>query len=70
MEPVEATTLSAYRSAFGDTPAILASAPGRVNLIGEHTDYNNGFVLPLRDRAARGGRSRGGPGRTLLCGLR
>lgn len=28
-------------------PAYIAAAPGRVNLIGEHTDYNNGFVLPL-----------------------
>jgi len=28
-------------------PAYIATAPGRVNLIGEHTDYNNGFVLPL-----------------------
>jgi galactokinase len=31
-----------YRS----RPQILASAPGRINLIGEHTDYNNGYVLP------------------------
>ncbi len=31
----------------GATPAIAASAPGRVNLLGEHTDYNDGFVLPL-----------------------
>lgn len=30
---------------YQKTPAIIA-APGRVNLIGEHTDYNNGFVLP------------------------
>ena len=30
---------------FGSTP-LLISAPGRINLIGEHTDYNNGFVLP------------------------
>ena len=32
---------------FGRPPVWLARAPGRVNLIGEHTDYNDGFVLPL-----------------------
>jgi galactokinase len=31
---------------FGRRPAVTASAPGRVNLIGEHTDYNGGYVLP------------------------
>lgn len=31
---------------FGAIPALVARAPGRVNLIGEHTDYNDGFVLP------------------------
>ena len=30
---------------YGKDPIII-TAPGRVNLIGEHTDYNNGFVLP------------------------
>ena len=32
---------------FGGPPARVAFAPGRVNLIGEHTDYNDGFVLPM-----------------------
>ncbi len=32
---------------FGQPPTIAARAPGRVNLIGEHTDYNDGYVLPL-----------------------
>jgi len=32
---------------FGGQPAAQASAPGRVNLLGEHTDYNDGFVLPI-----------------------
>lgn len=36
-----------FERRFGDRPAALARAPGRVNLIGEHTDYNGGFVLPM-----------------------
>ena len=36
-----------FAGIFGSTPDILVSAPGRVNLIGEHTDYNDGFVLPV-----------------------
>jgi len=38
--------LSAFRRRFGRDAAVLAHAPGRVNLIGEHTDYNGGHVLP------------------------
>lgn len=37
----------AYQQEFGSDPELIASAPGRVNLIGEHTDYNDGFVLPM-----------------------
>jgi galactokinase len=39
--------LEAFEVHFGGTPPRLARAPGRVNLIGEHTDYNDGFVLPM-----------------------
>lgn len=44
-----------YRTRFGDTDILLARAPGRINLIGEHTDYNGPPVLPMavnRDIAA------------------
>jgi galactokinase len=37
---------SSFEAIFGRAPAVRAAAPGRVNLIGEHTDYNGGFVLP------------------------
>src|SRR5256714_4733246 len=36
-----------FRTTFGEAPHAAASAPGRVNLIGEHTDYNGGPVLPV-----------------------
>src|SRR3989304_10332508 len=42
----------AFEQRFGEKPALVVRAPGRVNLIGEHTDYNDGFVLPMAiDRA-------------------
>jgi galactokinase len=37
----------AFEEQFGRSPDLIAEAPGRVNLIGEHTDYNGGFVLPV-----------------------
>jgi len=35
-----------FYTIYGTTPEVMVRAPGRVNLIGEHTDYNDGFVLP------------------------
>ena len=38
--------MTSFTNLYGRPPAVSASAPGRVNLIGEHTDYNGGFALP------------------------
>lgn len=42
----QTATLEAFRAVYGYVPQVMGRAPGRVNLIGEHTDYNDGFVLP------------------------
>ena len=39
--------LGGFAEAFGGEPALVVRAPGRVNLIGEHTDYNDGFAMPI-----------------------
>ncbi|MBC7226081.1 MAG: galactokinase [Thermoflexales bacterium] len=45
--------IEGFRARFGRVPSLVVRAPGRVNLLGEHTDYNEGFVLPVAvDRAA------------------
>jgi len=36
-----------FQEQFKASPSFAVCAPGRVNLIGEHTDYNDGFVLPM-----------------------
>ena len=36
-----------FRKTFKSAPTVASRAPGRVNLIGEHTDYNDGFCLPM-----------------------
>ncbi|MFL5385045.1 MAG: galactokinase [Longimicrobiaceae bacterium] len=51
---LEEAVVRAFEARFGEAPAWVARAPGRVNLIGEHTDYNDGFVLPMAiERAVR-----------------
>jgi galactokinase len=42
-----ASLIAAHQARFGDAPAKVTSAPGRVNLIGEYTDFTGGFVLPI-----------------------
>jgi galactokinase len=52
MSDIETIVTAAFEERFGSAPDLLVRAPGRVNLIGEHTDYNDGFVLPMAiDRA-------------------
>jgi galactokinase len=51
MNPHE-TAIQAFRQRFSQEPRYVARAPGRVNLLGEHVDYNDGFVMPVAiDRA-------------------
>lgn len=42
----EQSAIQAFNKRFGGDPQVIAVAPGRINLIGEHTDYNEGFVFP------------------------
>lgn len=56
MDPLRSAR-ETFVSAFGAPPVFAVQAPGRVNLIGEHTDYNDGFVLPCAINY-----------RTVICG--
>src|ERR1700722_2559694 len=40
-------TAREFEKAYGRVPRWIVAAPGRVNVIGEHIDYNDGFVLPM-----------------------
>ncbi|CAA9437561.1 MAG: Galactokinase [uncultured Rubrobacteraceae bacterium] len=65
MREVEEKAARAFAERFGEAPEAVASAPGRVNLIGEYTDFNGGFVLPCaidRRIAAAVGLAPGGEG--------
>ena len=47
MSPWPGAVLELFRARFGGTADGVWLAPGRANLMGEHTDYNEGFVLPF-----------------------
>ena len=46
-EKVLQNAVLSFKKQFGCDPSYACCAPGRVNLIGEHTDYNDGFVFPM-----------------------
>lgn len=45
MDPIESIRQK-HKDIYNEDPELIVQAPGRINLIGEHTDYNNGFVMP------------------------
>ena len=63
---------AAFARAYPGEPTVVWAAPGRVNLIGEHTDYNDGFVLPfaLPLRTAVAAARRSAPEWTVWSGRR
>jgi galactokinase len=70
MRTVTSTAAAAFRERIGAPPDGVWSAPGRVNLIGEHTDYNGGFVLPFAiDQRTAVAASRRADGRISLRSL-
>jgi galactokinase len=59
-----------FRERFGTDPEGVWAAPGRVNVIGEHTDYNGGFVLPVAmEHTTRAAVARRDDGRVALASL-
>jgi hypothetical protein len=47
VEPTASEAIERFQSVFGGDPTFGVAAPGRVNLIGEHVDYCDGFVFPM-----------------------
>jgi len=72
IEQLAAETARQFEQTYGRPPRWIAAAPGRVNIIGEHTDYNDGFVMPMAIErytvvAADVSRSGAGDGVTWTC---
>lgn len=67
---LRAQVVTEFERRFGALPEFVARAPGRVNLIGDHTDYNEGFVLPMAiDRAVWIALRSSGDGRVQIDSL-
>lgn len=67
---IRETTIAKSQERFGEKPTYILRAPGRVNLLGEHVDYNDGFVLPAAiDRAVWLAFSPGEADQTTLVAL-
>jgi galactokinase len=47
LQELPAHIAAEFQTKYGRAPRFIVAAPGRVNVIGEHTDYNDGFVLPM-----------------------
>src|ERR1700743_267994 len=47
LKELAAHVAAEFKKHYGREPRWIVAAPGRVNVIGEHTDYNDGFVLPM-----------------------
>jgi len=47
LKELAARVAAEFQKHYGRAPRWIVAAPGRVNVIGEHTDYNDGFVLPM-----------------------
>ena len=47
LRELSAHVAAEFKKIYGRPPRWIVAAPGRVNVIGEHTDYNDGFVLPM-----------------------
>ncbi len=64
------TLTDSFSQQFNARPSVTARAPGRVNLLGEHVDYNDGFVLPVAiDRAVQVAAAPSGEGIVTLAAL-
>ena len=46
-EELAGRAVESYRENFQSSPAVLSQAPGRLEILGNHTDYNNGFILSI-----------------------